>query len=263
MVENVLLLGANGFIGRKILNVAESKYRIIPVKRDLQQKQAFLEEVRPVAIINCAASEHQAGYDESYFVNIDYPLKWLEALERIPKLGVKWIQAASYFELQIPFGRIDHYSIHKMEFRTKFLSAKKSQRFEPTAVFLPHIFGDGQKPNALFPSLIRHLKEGDVLNLTTGRQYLPLLHVDDAANALIESIHSNQETCSAYPIWYGTVLELILEIESLSNLRITPNSMSRVSDDEKFPRVSFPSAVDGWNASISVGKYLESIFRKN
>ena len=263
MAENVLLLGANGFIGRKIVDLVDSKYRIIPVKRDLQRKQAFLEENRPIAIINCAASDHNAGLDDSLLVNIDYPLKWLEALQRSANLEIKWIQAASYYELQIPYGRKDFYSIHKMEFRTNLLSAMKSSNFEPIVVFLPHIFGEGQKPTSLLPSLIRYLREGDELNLTTGRQFLPLLHVDDAARALIQAIHSGQETCSAYPIWYGKVLDLILEIESLFNVRISPSNMSNVSVDERFPKINFPKAVDGWSASISIENYLESILRNN
>jgi nucleoside-diphosphate-sugar epimerase len=81
-----------------------------------------------------------------------------------------------------------------------------------------HFYGPGEGPSRLIPHLIQRLREGVEAQLTGGEQVRDLLHVDDVANALItignalKCEHSTYNVCSGKAISIREVGELAARV---------------------------------------------------
>ena len=110
----VWVLGGGGFIGRNLLSINLEGLNLIRIP---QTQNDYSDLPSPNVVINLAASELNVSELASHKANIDYPLSILE--EALNKCGqkLKWVQVGSYFEMQVPMGRHDFYSLHKLKFR--------------------------------------------------------------------------------------------------------------------------------------------------
>ena len=251
----IWVLGASGFIGHRIREFFPSDTEVHTIShlgREWELKP------RPSCVVNLASSPPDADEETSIAANYVFPKSILEYLKNGGEEKIKWVQAASYFELQCEFGRTDFYSLHKLKFREWLTFQNKPNNFEVVNIFLPHIFGPGESINRLIPSAKYTFKKGEDFVTSSGKQFIPILHVNDACAAIVAATKSSQTNCSASPIWYGRVIELVQLIHSrIGSGRITIDT-KRHSIDENYPKVFFPDKVTGWSANSDLTTIFDS-----
>ena len=259
MSQRVLLLGANGFIGKQLLSCLEKNYDVLELDRKSGTFDIELAQSNPDVVINCSASSPDAGFFESINANILFQMNCLKTISKAKTSSFKWVQVGSYFELQIVHGRKDHYSVHKALCRKLLLEAATDGLIDLTTIFLPHIYGVGEKSSRIIPYLKSQFQKSEVASISSGGQYLPILSLDDAVTAIRAAIHSNQIECSATPVWHGKVIELANSIqEQMGSGFLTSDSMN-ISKDATFPPTSFPPQVEDWEPKVQFTDFLKSL----
>lgn len=249
----VLLLGSSGFIGKALGLKLERKYKLVKVDRKTDLETLFKSEQAYDFIINCASSNPNADSIQSYESNFHYPKQFFANV-----LTRNWIQIESYFQIQIPLGRVDPYSIEKQRF-SEFLDIEASTQNFPQVhhLYLPHIFGEGDRPERLISAAVSSFRSGEDFQTSTGSQFLPLLHLSDAVEGIARFMNNPTKSASCSPFWYGSVKDLLdLICAQFSGVRVLygrkPNPV-----DVDFPRVVFPQSVEGWQPKMQLNEFLE------
>jgi nucleoside-diphosphate-sugar epimerase len=249
----ILLLGAGGFIGKSLAPHLENNHQVIRVIRGTNLEELFQENQTYDFIINCVSSKPGSDLSESNESNFEYPRKFLENVKT-----KHWIQLESYFQLQIPMGRRDPYTLDKQRF-SEYLDSNMKKHSAPMVhhLFLPHVFGEGDRPERLISSAIIAMRNGRTLETSSGRQYLPILHKLDAVTGIALFLDKPTSVASCAPFWYGQVKELLAIISAVSiNSRIAFGQKAD-SSDVNFPQVQFPSTVNNWLPKMQLSEFLE------
>jgi len=255
----VLLLGSNGFIGKALSAKLGGDYDLVRVTRETNLEDLFKSEHIFDFIVNCASSSPNAESEVSFESNFLYPRQFFNKIS-----ARNWIQIESYFQLQIPSGRRDPYSIEKEKF-SNFLDAEKGSPGAPVVhhLCLPHIFGEGERPERLISSAIASFKRGIDFETSLGSQFLPILHVSDAVEGILRYIESPTSNAACTPFWYGSVRELLelisiefKEARVLYGLKPDPV-------DARFSRVEFPKCVEGWQPRMQLHEFLDWVRVQN
>jgi nucleoside-diphosphate-sugar epimerase len=259
MKLKVLVLGSSGFIGSHLISRLSQMYEIIEFEREKHVLEETISDKLPDIVINCSASKVDATWTESFEANIEFQLKCLKILLKYCGNSFKWIQVGSYFEMQIPLGRVDNYSLDKQICRSILNRLQVDGHFKLTTIFLPHIFGKGEDINRIIPSLIENLQKGQIAEISRGEQFLPILGIEDCCSAIAASILTDQLICSASPIWYDKVkvLASIMEKEiSKGTVRV---NTERISIDNSFPKIKFPSRVKNWMPQMTFDDFIAQL----
>jgi nucleoside-diphosphate-sugar epimerase len=249
----ILLLGSNGFIGKALGAKLEIQHDLVKVNRETDLESLFKTNQIFDFIINCASSSSNADSEESHASNFLYPMKFF-----YNSCARHWVQIESYYQLQITWGRNDSYTIEKEKF-SKYLDAEIRTRPSPLIhhLYLPHIFGEGDRPERLISSVISSFKSGRDFLTSSGTQFLPLLHISDAVTGIIRFIESPTSRAACIPFWYGSVRELIDLISSQFSDPRVQYGLRPDPLDSSFPRVQFPKCVNGWKPKMQLNEFLE------
>jgi nucleoside-diphosphate-sugar epimerase len=249
----VLLLGSGGFIGKALGQKIERTQELVKVDRKTDLETLFKYDQTYDFIINCASSSPNADSNQSHESNFLYPKQFFTNVTTR-----NWIQVESYFQIQIPLGRADPYSIEKQRF-SEFLDTEASTQNSPQIhhLYLPHIFGEGDRPERLISAAVSSFRSGEDFQTSTGSQFLPLLHLSDAVEGIARFMDNPTKSASCSPFWYGSVKELLDLISAqFSEVRVLygrkPNPV-----DVDFPRVVFPQSVEGWQPKMQLNEFLE------
>ena len=260
-MKQILLLGRNGFIGNHLYNLLINKYDVISVADKI--KLSNIENLSPDYVINLCSSAPNANFTDSINANILYPLNILEKLLINRKNNLKWVQIRSYFELQIEFGRNDNYTLHKNAFRNLISELEISNKLLSThTIVLPHVTGPGEPESRLFPTIRRfntNNMKGKIFS--SGNQFLPVLNVSDACDAIMKFLVSNQKISSAHPVLYLKVSEIINECITNKNQPIFDEKISSL--DSNYPMVKFPENVIGFKPKLEAKAIIGSTRRDN
>jgi len=124
-------------------------------------------------------------------------------------------------------------------------------------LYMPHIFGEGDRPERLISAAVSSFRRGEDFQTSTGSQFIPLLHVSDAVDGIARFIENPIKNASCSSFWYGSVREL-LELISAQFLGVRV-LYGRKPDpiDADFPRVEFPQSVEGWQPRMQLNEFLE------
>lgn len=263
MIENrkqkLLLLGANGFIGIHLKRILVMDYDVIEYRRSSESIDEVMLQNSVDIIVNCSVSKPTAISQDSFDANIGFQMKCLVAVMKSEKIDVKWIQVASYFELQIPYGRKDYHTTDKQLFRILLNRMNEAGLIQAVTIFLPHVFGEGENPNRIIPYISKKLKEKDVVNISKGEQFIPLLGVSDTCFAITAAIKTTQIVSSATPIWYGRVKELAkCMLDAIPGGSIELQE-SQISIDNFFPKVEFPPTVNDWAPKFTFTNFISEL----
>jgi nucleoside-diphosphate-sugar epimerase len=206
--QTVLVLGGSGYVGSHF----RSKFpgnNFIFLKHQDEKSLQYQVYTKVNIVLNLSSSKLSASPQESRTANFDYPNR---ILKRVIDHPVKWIQVASYYELQVPKGRNDHYSLDKLNFRI-FLEelATQNQNLNVTSLIFPHIFGGSENKSRIIPTLTK-MNNGEKVILGGQNQLLPILHISDAVRALSQAITTEQIYCTPRPMWHGRLEELVLKL---------------------------------------------------
>ncbi len=259
MREKVLILGGNGFIGHHLKPIIGEKFDLIQFDRALNSLEEIFKKDAPDIVINCSASKANDTVIKSLEANIEFQLECLKLIFKYNKKNVKWVQIASYFELQIPMGRKDNYSIDKAFLRSILNRLTENNLIKLTTIFLPHVFGEGENQNRIIPSIKNALSGGGIAEISRGEQFLPILGVKDCCMAIVAAAKTDQIVCSATPIWYDRVMSLALIMESAiakGTIRINPE---KISVDNSFPKVEFPPQVINWQPEMDFHSFIDQL----
>lgn len=252
-MRKVLVLGGTGYIGRKMpINFLDFQFEC-KSEKDLSE----LSSLDYKYVINLASSKSNSKKEDSLNANYTYPKK---ISDKLSDSGVKWIQASSYYELQIESGRTDHYTIHKAEFRN-YLEEKTRENasFKFTSLFLPHIFGEDEKTSRIIPTISR-LCRGEKVSF--GHQFLeiPLLHVNDAVTAILVSLtlESSESSYLATPIYKGILKEL------LHSLKISKDLLENASFNTKLEawerkKILYPEDLPGFEPKFVFNDLIDYV----
>ena len=256
-MKSVLVLGGNGLLGSEIIKLSSVEFNFIKVDRNVHSIEELIERHNPVAIINSVASLPSADDKISFETNYEYPLRWIKVIEERNFKKIKWIQVSSYFELQQKYGRNDSYTKYKAQIRKELENLSSKGSLELTSIFMPYLTGLNERTNRIIPTLLNIPRtEGEVM-LSSGTQYLPVLTASDAAKAVFSSLETDQLNCSATPVWYSSVKDLVsLVSKFLDTSRVVFNSEMRALDAD-FPKVDFPNNVKKWEPQIQLEEYLK------
>ena len=257
--EKIVILGGNGFIGNSLYNHLDSQYNTLKIGHETENALDIVKSFKPTVIINCSASHPHANFQESLEANLVYQTKFLSYIILENKPALKWVKIGSYFEIQIKYGRNDNYSIHKNIFRVLLDDAYNKNLINLTTIILPHVFGQGENTNRIFSTLTRELKEGRVVNVSSGEQYFPILHVSDAITAIEKSIKTKQALCYASPVWNGHLYELVDLIQHKIGKGVINYDKNNRSTDVDFPKIDFYPTVSNWKPKMDLSKILEKV----
>lgn len=189
-----------------------------------EQAAAFPAEIvrdcQPDVVFHLAAYGVQAGandVDAMLRGNIHLTVDLLRATAQIP--GCRFIHTGSCFE----YGRA-HTALHITEdFASQPFSPYGAAKLAsvqlvrtlaprlgvPSAILRPFaVFGPGEAPERLLPSLLTALREGRPLDLTPGEQRRDWLHVDDVCAAYLRAAQLDEaalngeiwNVCSGTPV---------------------------------------------------------------
>ncbi len=259
MKQKVLVLGGNGFIGTHLCSALLGLYEVIDFNRKLHSLEMTISNNFPDIVINCSASTANSKSLESFEANIKFQMECIKILRKHSKKTVKWVQVASYFELQIPMGRKDNYSLDKQICRSLLNRLKEDGLIELTIIFLPHVFGEGENSNRIIPSMTKSLQSGQVTEISRGEQFLPILEVKDCCAAVIAAILTDQLNCSATPMWYDSVKLLASKMETAISRGVVRVNPEKMSIDNSFPKVEFPEMVKNWTPRMTFNDFMSQL----
>lgn len=254
----IAVLGGRGFIGTAIIKELTQEHKILTVKPEIDGSFDELIAFKPNLIINSCASRPDASENDSRVANFDYPLKVFNLISKKIHSPITWIQLASYYELELSFGRNDPYTRYKNEFRSYLHAKCLDSNIDMRILFLPHVIGRGERPNRFVSTAIKTINNNLDYRLEHPSINLPLLMIDDAVSAVHKFIGNKQRVASAYPIYYKSnrdLLEDIIEILGTKKVHIIVRSNS----DLESKKVMFPPKVEGWEPLISLEDYILSV----
>ncbi len=219
-MKKVLVTGASGFIGKycvaELLKRGYEVHALSTQKKessqihwyqcnllDSVQLKETLYQIKPTHIL------HLAWYAEhGKFWNSTENLKWVQAsihlLQTFVKLGGKrFVGAGTCAEYDDSFGLCIEestslapktlYGTCKNAFAQilKAYAAQSSITYAWGRVF--HLYGPGEHPNRLVPSVINALLEDEPANCSHGEQIRDFLYVEDVASAFVSILESSIE----------------------------------------------------------------------
>lgn len=119
---------------------------------------------------------------------------------------------------------VDSYGSAKQELSEYLQEISTDQKFRVLDLFLFTIFGQGDRPNHLVPSLLSAAKKGDEISLSPGHQLMNLIYIDDVVRNFSKTLSITDEfSYRKHYMWredYFSVRELVSSIESIANTSI-------------------------------------------
>ena len=255
----LLLLGSKGFIGKSLCRNLKYNHHVVEVSRETDLSRLFEAQDSYDYIINCISSIPTADAETARVNNFFYPKQFVE---KIRARG--WIQLDSYLQLQIPMGRNDPYTLEKQNF-SEYLDSRTGIQNSPAIhhLYLPHVFGEGDRPERLISSAISTFINGDIFETSSGTQLLPILHISDAVSGIIKYIENPHQTAFCQPFWYGSVKALLDLISSqFINARVQYGSKPNPID-ANFSRVDLPHFIEDWEPKMQLTEFLEWVRVQN
>lgn len=247
-MSRVLLTGAGGFVGRAtvdallaaddtVAGVARQSSRlpagVTPVVSDLlgdpEAARAVVRQVRPDTLVHAAwSTEHGRYWTDPG--NLDWTARTLELVKAFAEAGGRrvvtigtcaeydWtaLGTASCREAATPLRPHTLYGAAKHAMALLVAAYCRIAGIEHAHARLFLLYGAGEQPGRLVPSLVRSLLAGQPARTTSGRQIRDLMDVRDAGAAIARLAHSSHtgpvNVATGTPVSIREVAEIIGEI---------------------------------------------------
>jgi dTDP-6-deoxy-L-talose 4-dehydrogenase (NAD+) len=248
-MKNIVLTGASGFVGRQIAKALMARgHRLKLVLRPggLERSGLDADDLEVVETNDLFAEDddwwarqlsgaealiHAAWYVEpgKYLdspVNIECALGSLALAEGAIRAGVKqFIGVGTCFEYKLPnaaitetaeLGPMTLYAAAKLAVQCMLERRFAGSGTAFTWARLFYLFGEGEHPARLFPTLHRKLSSGEPMLLASGDKIRDFLDVAEAAQLIATLAETGQtgvvNICSGHPVTIRQVAEEIADI---------------------------------------------------
>lgn len=248
-MKKILLTGANGFIGKNIVETFAGQYQLIEVSRDSGEHNILsldsLMHINDVDVVLHAAAKTFVpdSFNDPYSFykfNLDSTLNIAEfcRVKKVPKLI--YLNSYTYGTPNyLPINELHPLSFHSPYNKSKYLAEQLLLTYlenicSVTSLRLFNLYGKYQNDAFLIPEILKNIKQKDyiqVKDLAPKRDYL---YIKDLL-LLIEQIIESDSTEGIYNIGSGksySVQEIIDELQSVlkTNLPVISNNIRRENE---------------------------------
>ena len=272
-----LVLGGKGFLGAKFIEsliLKDIKFSTYDRKNDwvvemdginATEYDEYIELHKNIRVINFLAAWGMS--DESIIENANHnlPAKLFDKLVA-KKKPFTWIQISSYFHFFYLENKLDKdiYSYWKRIFSSYIYQVSEANSFiNIIEIFLPHLYGENDKSSRLIRILTEFKESDNAIDLSSGKQFIPILNVDDCAKALYSILIDNEVTSRSNQIYIKeaeqfTVKELVSLIQNYQALEVTfGRKLER--NNEFYNKIHSPFPNHIIKNPVTLGQYLLSI----
>ena len=209
----VMILGANGFVGKNLEKILQKDETIslYCTSRQPNPNQLYLDicessswnmiyKIAPDIIIDTSGYgviKNQSDLNAMYQINYLAKRDLIDAIfKELPRLH--WIQIGTAFEYSLDQEALTeesdcfpktHYGISKLLF-SNYLFKVIQHRFTILRPF--GMFGSGEDSSKFFPTLIHAQKNKKIIDLSDGQQIRDYFYVIDLANFILDIIKKNK-----------------------------------------------------------------------
>lgn len=218
----VLVLGANGYLGKKIIGYLSAShdvtgaYRKIPgeataikkIGADLGSIRRALQEDAYDWVVNCVTAYEHANVPSCEIVDANMVFA-LHALDCAVGCGVRGFLT---FDTGLP-GELNLYSFTKKQMAGfgRFYSEKYGVTF--LNVVLEMFYGEDEPEGRFLSGVCRKMVRGEGLELTAGLQRRDIIHVDDVCSAIFLLLGSGLDGFWDIPLGCGEAVPVRRMVE--------------------------------------------------
>lgn len=281
----ILILGATGFLGAELVNILRQEQNqlllvgkrprnLMPHHYVSTQDLGLIAQIKkfsPEIVINAMGSwgDHLSS-DELFEANFGVALRIFNELQNNL---IHWVQCNSYFNYTFDETNEDRnlYSMYRRKFVDYSMALSENSNVRFSEIRLPHLVGGTQPQGRLIQLAAHSLKTNQALDLGSGSQILPLLHVVDAARQIVWIA---MQSCNipgyflfaSEPLCQMSVREIMDHLIAVSGRQAVFN-FSALSDrrQENYEKIKFNGEKLVMNNVVSIGldQILNEYFRKD
>ena len=233
----VLVIGGNGFLGRKLLErlggmevevysavrrfseIRVENCRYILVDEIIGLQIQDLPEFDVIINVAMKRSSRVLNISDEILSHLNFSIP-LEIIRRTSSESTLVINTSTYIQNfeGVKGKTVETYGASK-QLLTEALEADALKGlYQATDLYLFTLYGPNDRTTHLIPLIFEALKNKTSLPLTEGLQLMNLLYLDDAANSIIAAMANYQPGYSPYYLWepkYLTVQDLVLTMEEI------------------------------------------------
>jgi nucleoside-diphosphate-sugar epimerase len=281
----IAILGAMGFLGRELSqSLARQGHEVTGFVLHPPQIQPENFLYRPITslkgrdlspeddfdvVVNLAArrSTKSNPLSESMVREFTFNIP-KDFILRASSAGTLVLNASTYIQNfnGVDGNTVDSYGAAKQEL-TRFLMEESEERgFRTLDLYLFTIYGIGDRPSHLVPSLISAAKKGEGISLSQGHQLMNLIHVSDVVRNFTNALSTTDKfSYRRHFVWeeeYFTVRSLVSSIESIAQVSIDCLWGERpYAGHEMFEPWAIPmSQIPSFEAQVSLGQGLRELW---
>jgi nucleoside-diphosphate-sugar epimerase len=296
LLQNVIITGADGFIGRNLVSVLSTTFNIIPIIKKKCKDNFFINlKIEPVIWDITKKSKfkfpqgvwiHAASITNLKFCNANYKEALLvnsESVENVMKhaentgcikfiyistLGVYGEPKAIPTDEDHPINPIEKYSMTKAIAERTVLNYKYPSNMTSVIVRPFNIYGNNQNRKMLIPHLIKESISGNTLNVKNINHTRDFLNIDDFISGIMKIIGTTLQNKEILNLGSGietTVLQIIHIIEKLVDRKLKVNIRN---NDLFFPTVTRSRAniskankLLSWKPQITLKKGIRELIK--
>lgn len=277
-MSNILVTGGLGFIGRSLVPALTAEgHRVVLLVRSVEKPNSLIKcsqltlhdietsriDMEFDAVVNLAGKysfDHNIiGTDTLVESNVELPVRIAAALSRHSR-PIRWVQASTFMQHKDSQQRNPSCFYASTKQATEdLLGYFASDRFELISLVLPHIYGARDNRPKLINLLVSAARAMTSIQLSSGKQVMDLVHVDDIVKsiqvALFSGVASGRWQVSSNS--NIRIVDIVDFVNSIPGVKIDVrynNSLDRLTDCYEL-WIGAP-ALPGWTKQIELFDWL-------
>ncbi len=267
-MDNIIITGASGFIGKNILNFYKDKKIIVVTKGNKIKKSKFvkvinyknfdelilkLKKIKAKIVIHCATHYvRKHKLEDIKNINEANILLGNIILEMSESIGVKkFINFTSIWELQ----NKNLYSYSK-KFFSELIEFYKRKYIQMKFynIYLSDTFGKGDNRKKILPTIKRKYKGNQVIKIVSKNLKLNFLNIEDLLNSINILIKKNKIKPGNYLMMNNKnflIHKIFMQFNSINKKKIKFKYKSKESINTKIPNIRLLPGLKLDNSKIS------------